>query len=67
MEKPSIGVAVSKLAIAGQQAGFSIEQLMMLLNAGCNVETLVQIISRRLEADDLWSLGENVFLLPWLM
>ena len=32
MEKPSLLAAVGKLAIAGQQAGFSLEQMIELLD-----------------------------------
>jgi hypothetical protein len=49
MEKPSLLTAVSKLAIAGEQAGFSIEQMIELLNQGLSVETLLNLISWRLQ------------------
>ncbi len=37
-----------KLAVAGQQAGFSLEDMISLLNAGLTVETLLDLIERRL-------------------
>ena len=49
MEKPSLLTAVGKLAIAGEQAGFSIEQMIELLNEGLSVETLLDLISWRLQ------------------
>jgi hypothetical protein len=41
-------MAVGKLAIAGEQAGFSLEQMIELLDAGLNVETLFELITWRL-------------------
>lgn len=49
MEKPSLLTAGGKLAIAGEQAGFSIEQMIELLNEGLSVETLLDLISWRLQ------------------
>ena len=40
--------AICKLAIAGEQAGLSIENMIGLLNAGVSIETLVDIIEERL-------------------
>lgn len=48
MEKPSLAASVCKLAMAGEQAGFTVEQMIRLLNAGVTVETLMDIIERRL-------------------
>jgi len=48
MERPSLAASVCKLAMAGEQAGFTVEQMIRLLNAGINVETLLDIIERRL-------------------
>ncbi len=50
MEKPSLSAAVGNLAIAGEQAGFSLEQTIDLLNQGLSVETLLDLIFWRLEA-----------------
>ncbi len=41
--------AVCKLAIAGEQAGFSVEQMIEFLNAGLSVEGLLDLIALRLE------------------
>lgn len=49
MVKPSARKAINKLAIAGEQAGFSIEQMIELLSAGLSVETLLDLISWRLQ------------------
>ncbi len=40
--------AIGKLAIAGEQAGFTVEQMIGLLNAGIDIETLVHMITERL-------------------
>jgi len=50
MEKPSVIRAVYKLSVAGEQAGFSLEQMILLLNAGVSVETLLHLIEYRLNA-----------------
>lgn len=49
LENPSLLSAVGKLAIAGEQAGFSLEQMIELLNAGLSVETLLELITWRFE------------------
>jgi hypothetical protein len=38
MERSSVVRAVYKLSIAGEQAGFSLEQMIQMLNAGITVE-----------------------------
>ena len=48
MATSTLITAVRKLAIAGESAGFSIEQMIDLLNAGLAVETLLGLIERRL-------------------
>ena len=49
MEKESLTVAIGKLAVAGEQAGFSVEHLIQLLHAGLTVGTLIELIAWRLE------------------
>jgi hypothetical protein len=44
MATPSIATSVFKLAVAGEQAGFTVEQMIQLLNAGITVETLLRLI-----------------------
>jgi len=48
MAAPSIAASVFKLAVAGEQAGFTLEQMIELLNAGLTVESLLRMIERRL-------------------
>jgi hypothetical protein len=50
MERTRLVTAIGKLAIAGEQAGLSVEQMIQLLNDGLTVETLLELIS--------WRLGE---------
>lgn len=48
MENPSLVLAISKLAAAGQEAGFSLEQMIELLDGGLEVRTLLELICWRL-------------------
>lgn len=48
MRNPKLVTAIAKLAIAGEQAGLSIEQMIELLNDGLRVDTLVELITWRL-------------------
>ena len=52
MEKPSVAQAVYKLSVAGEQAGFSVEEMIQMLNVGITVETLLHLIEWRLGAAD---------------
>ena len=52
MQKPSLLAAFGKLAIAGEQAGFTLEQMIELLNEGLSVETLLELISWRLDLEE---------------
>jgi hypothetical protein len=47
VEKPLI-IAVERLARAGQDAGFSVEQMIQELQSGMSVETLLRMIEWRL-------------------
>jgi hypothetical protein len=46
--EPSTVATFYKLAIAGEQAGFSLEDMISLLNAGLTGENLLDLIERRL-------------------
>lgn len=48
MEHPVLARAIEKFAAAGEKAGFSVEQIIQILNAGVGVETLLDIIERML-------------------
>jgi hypothetical protein len=48
MEKPSLQTAITKLAIAGEQAGFTVEQMIELLNQALTVLALLDLIQWRL-------------------
>ena len=45
MQKKKLERAICKLAIAGEQAGFSVEQMIDFLNAGLTVERLLDLIT----------------------
>lgn len=45
---PPLYTAICKLAIAGERAGFTVEQMIGLLNAGLSIETLVDMIEEHL-------------------
>jgi len=53
MENPSLVLAISKLAAAGEQAGLTLEQMIELLDQGLEVETLLELICSRLHAAPL--------------
>lgn len=48
MENPSLVLAISKLAVAGEQAGFTLEQMIEMLDDGLSVATLLELIAWRL-------------------
>ena len=52
MEPPLLISAIRKLAMAGQQAGFSVEQMIEMLNDGVSVEELITLIGLRIEGDE---------------
>jgi hypothetical protein len=47
--KASLRTSVRKLAFYGQHAGFSIGEMIRMLKAGVSMETLILIITARLE------------------
>ena len=49
MATPSLRNSIAKLALAGEQAGFTVEQMIQMLNAGVTVEGLLGLIEWRLE------------------
>ena len=49
MQRPSLLTAVSKLALDGERAGFTVEQLIELLEAGIPVASLLELVRWRLE------------------
>jgi hypothetical protein len=53
MENPSLVLAISKLAMAGEQAGFTLEQMIKLLDDGLSVTTLLELIAWRLHGAPL--------------
>jgi hypothetical protein len=49
VQKNTLERAICKLVIAGEQAGFNVEQMIEFLNAGLSVEGLLDLITLRLE------------------
>lgn len=49
MHRPMLISAINKLAVAGEQAGFTLEQMIQLLDGGLSVETLLDLIAWSLE------------------
>lgn len=47
--RPNLLDSIAKLAVAGERAGFSVEEMISLLNAGMTVETLVDLVAQRLD------------------
>jgi hypothetical protein len=63
MQQPTLIRAVEKLAQAGEQAGFSVEDMIQMLDAGLTVATLLDIIERSLHASPLEIAGSS----RWIM
>lgn len=66
MENPSLMTAIGKLAILGERAGFSIEQMIELLKAGVSVEALLHLIAAALESESA-NLEPLPACTPWIM
>ena len=44
--------AIRKLALAGERAGFTVEEMIELLNTGVSIETLLNLICLRFELSE---------------
>ena len=53
MQRPTLVRAVERLAQAGERAGFSVENMIQMLNAGVTVEVLLDLIERGLQASPM--------------
>jgi hypothetical protein len=51
MERVPLITAVRELVIVGERAGFSIEEMVELLNAGVSLKCLLELIAERINAD----------------
>ena len=49
-EHPNLRDSVEKLAMVGQQAGFTVQQMIDLLNSGVTVDTLLDLFVWRIDA-----------------
>jgi hypothetical protein len=52
MAAPSLQTSIAKLAMAGEQAGFTVEQMIWLLNAGVTIQGLLRLIE--------WNLADPI-------
>jgi hypothetical protein len=59
--------AICKLAIAGERAGFTVEQMIGLLNAGLTVESLVDMIEERLSPHNYSATVPQMSSSRWIM
>jgi hypothetical protein len=54
MDRSTLLPGIAKLAKAGEQAGFTVEQMISLLNAGLGAEGLLERTAQRLEQPSHW-------------
>ena len=66
MVRPVLAKAIEKLAVAGEQAGFSVEQMIEMLNSGISIETLIEMITCRLGMPWI-APGPSVSPIRWVM
>jgi hypothetical protein len=59
--KPALELAVGKLAIAGERAGFTLEQMIRILDAGFTVEDLLDLIEFQLQKQGVSMIGSAQF------
>jgi hypothetical protein len=67
MAEASKQAAALKLALAGQRAGFSLEQMIQLLNSGLSVRGLLDLICMNLRREDVPKPGVASGSSHWLM
>jgi hypothetical protein len=68
MENESMLRLIGRLAIEGERAGFSVGEMIQLLEGGLSVETLLQLIEQRRAADeDLASPPAPTGFSRWIM
>jgi hypothetical protein len=48
VEQTNLMTAIAKLVLAGEQAGFTVEQMIQLLQTGTSIEVLLSMIEWRL-------------------
>ena len=66
MGKASLQMAIEKLAVVGEQAGLSVDQMIDLLSSGLTVATLLELIAWRLEYTGS-SVPAVVSVYKWIM
>ena len=48
-QNPVLTMAVQKLALAGEQAGFTVQQMIEVLDTGMSVETFLDLVCSQIE------------------
>ena len=49
VQNPVLTTAIQKLALAGEQAGFTVEQVIEVLETGMSVETFLNLVCSQIE------------------
>ena len=52
MDRSALRQSIRKLAMAGEQAGFTVEQMMQLLKEGVDIKTLISLIEWKILYND---------------
>lgn len=58
--------AIYKLALAGERAGYSVDEMIEMLRDGLSVENLLYLIERQLRLKDMTHAAET-FSSTWVM
>jgi hypothetical protein len=66
MDNPTLVLAISKLAAAGEQAGLTLEEMIDLLDHGLEVESLLELNCRRLHGVAM-PIAHEVSRYRWVM
>ena len=59
MEQPSYLHAVQQLAVAGEQAGVSVDEMIQLLSSGSSLDSVVDLIMQRLESSEITGIART--------
>jgi len=58
--RTDIASCIARVAVAGQQAGFTVDEMIEFLQNGLKLETLIDLIAARLEMKSLLGQVSNV-------
>lgn len=51
LNNQTLMAAIAKMASLGEQAGFSVEEMIALLNTGVSIDALLDLVCGRLKSD----------------